>query len=157
MVLVYLQCLVGALVRHTGVGMACGLDLIGCADLGAPQAPEQWLHMAHRWLAYFSAAVIVGVAIWGILSLGHLGQNDAPGLKRRLVVQLTLAATALLVVGQIGIGFLSITSFINAHVVTAHLAIAALIFGSLVFAILALGRLGDALEIHTAEAAPAIG
>ena len=121
-VAVYLQMVLGALVRHSGAGLVCP-DLPFCygrvwpTDLG----PNNLLHMAHRY-----GAIIVTVILGGLTL--NLWRQKSP--KLRII---GLAAISLVIL-QILSGIASIMTFLGIPAVTAHLAFAALLWGLIVSA-----------------------
>lgn len=120
--LVYVQMLLGALVRHTGSGAAVGLGpdaMITGFDLAAAQK-ALWpadgpgrLHMAHR----FAAALVLLYALALTARLWPLARRAGDGIAQRLT-----ASMLALVAAQIGLGIASIWSFLSIPLVTAHLA-----------------------------------
>lgn len=115
-ILLYLQIVLGGLVRHTGAGLAC-LDIPLCQGslwpAGAP--PILQVHMIHRIGGVF-VGLMVFVASWRVASL-----RPPSGLR-------TLAVLApLLVLVQIGLGLWSIYSALGLFPVTAHLGVGALL------------------------------
>jgi heme A synthase len=133
--LVYAQMVLGAAVRHLGAGLAC-TDLPLCrgslwpadGDLGVH------LHIAHRALALVALGLVVAasVAAWR-------------GAGGRSSVRALAAATPLLVLLQITLGVLTITSFRDIVPLTAHLGVAALLLACLVsLHLVARGQLGRA-------------
>ncbi len=127
----YLQLVLGALVRHTGAGLACNTAIPFCdgGRLWPAGGPAQ-LHMIHRlWGA--GLAVLVLAAAWGPLRAA-LRRGD------RGRAALALAAPAL-VAAQIALGLLTVVTYISVPVVTAHLAAGALLLADLLTLWLALG------------------
>lgn len=118
-VAVYLQIVLGAVVRHTNVGLAC-TDIPLCKGalwlIGAD--PRVQLHMAHRVGALIVAFVVLTVAA-KVLRAG-----GADGFTRFLAVALTA-----LVGLQIGLGLVSVYSALEVFTVTAHLGAGALLLG----------------------------
>ena len=114
---IYFQSLVGALMRHLGVGLAC-VDLPLCRGALWPSTehPSVQLHAAHRLLA-----VIVGV----LVTVVAMRVRAAAGEQR--LVRLVATAMPLVVLAQIGLGVASILTFLDALPVTAHLGGAALL------------------------------
>lgn len=116
--LVFLQSVLGALMRHTGAGLVCP-DLPFC--YGSPWPSEGpgmlLLHMAHRWLG-----VLVALAV---LPLPFLLKGD-----RR--IRFLSRASVLFVLVQIGLGAASILTHLGVVAVTAHLGGAALLWGTMV-------------------------
>jgi heme A synthase len=114
--LVYVQMIVGALMRHLGAGLAC-TDVPLCQGklwpTGVP--PNVTLHVVHRLFALVVLGHLVGMAI-----------VVAKNVDRPLLKVLAIAAPVLAVV-QIALGILSVTTFLDAVPVTAHLGVAATI------------------------------
>jgi heme A synthase len=120
--LVYVQMLLGALMRHLGAGLAC-LDVPLCKGSLWPgdAVPALKLHMLHRLLAL---AVLVLVAIASTVTFR--------AARGRPWVRAFALAAPLLVCVQIGLGLLSITTFLDVVPVTAHLGVAAALLADLV-------------------------
>jgi heme A synthase len=122
--LVYLQSVLGAFLRHTGAGLACP-DLPFC--YGSPWPADRpailLLHMAHRWLGVLTA---LGVFLLPFLAGGK-------GKARSL----SLLACVLVLV-QIGLGAASVWTHLGVAAVTAHLGGAALLWAVMVLMCLVL-------------------
>jgi heme A synthase len=118
--LIYAQMILGALIRHLGAGLAC-VELPLCqGHLFPPGAhPYVQLHMLHRLIAVIAFVVVVAASVvtWRAVR------------GRRSLRLLALSAPGLVLV-QIALGVLSITSFRDLIPLTAHLAVAALILAS---------------------------
>jgi heme A synthase len=114
--LVYAQMILGALMRHLGAGLAC-TDVPLCQGKLWPTGvhPNVTLHVVHRLFALVVLGHLVGMAI-------VVARNS----DRAIVKALAIAAP-LLVVVQITLGILSVTTFLDAVPVTAHLGVAAAI------------------------------
>jgi heme A synthase len=128
---VYVQMLMGALMRHLGAGLAC-LDLPLCKGSlwPADAVPALKLHMLHRLFALVVFGVVVTASV-----VTFRAARGRP-LMRALAV-----AAPLLVCVQIALGLLSISTFLDVVPVTAHLGAAALILADLVgMHLLARGR-----------------
>ncbi len=112
---VFLQILLGATVRHTGAGLIC-TDLPFCRGALWPMNvhPAVHLHMTHRALAF----VVLGLVAWTSARVAR----SSTGLLRALA----LLAPAMVVL-QIALGVLTITTFKELVPVTAHLLVAALL------------------------------
>lgn len=111
LILVYLQLLLGAFIRHTGAGLACP-DIPFCHGDPWPSYPSQWFHMLHRWL---------GLLVFLIaLPLPFI-------LKKRSALLVPL-----LVLLQIGLGIASVETLLGLPAVTAHLGVGALLWGVMV-------------------------
>jgi len=120
----YLQILLGAHVRHSGAGLACGaqwLDALLCQGQWIPSLQElPMVQFTHRLLALIVAGLIMSVA----------AQARRAQLPYALVRQARGAAA--LVVLQIAFGVMSVTSLLSAHWTTLHLVTAALMLALLV-------------------------
>ncbi len=130
-VVVYLQMLLGALMRHLGAGLAC-LDVPLCRGslwpAGAHGALQ--LHMVHRLFGVLVLAVVVFASVQTFRkSRGHF------------VVKALAVSAPILVCVQIGLGLLSITSFLGVVPVTAHLGVAAALLANM-WTLHLLARLG---------------
>jgi heme A synthase len=114
--LIFLQIVIGALVRHSGAGLAC-LDFPLCQGTFWPNnagTPAK-IQMIHRW-----GGVLVGLAVFGTAFQGW-------GVRKPMVRGLLILAS-LMVVVQILLGFFSITSGLGLIQVSAHLGVAALLW-----------------------------
>jgi heme A synthase len=115
LVAIYLQIVLGAFVRHTGSGLACGTSAVLCADaLWPPSGPAQ-LHMVHR----FMALVVTGLVFWSVIRL----RRETAGKVRRVAL-----CAAVLVVVQVGLGVLSVATALQLHSVTTHQGVGAILF-----------------------------
>lgn len=130
--LLYVQILLGAAIRHTGAGAACGLGhkySLLCMDAftgGLTFWPDQFqsqFHVFHRYFGIIMAFIIVA----GTLPL--LKWAKAHGLKfvRKLVV-----ASHAVVFLQILLGLYTVMSHIGTLATTLHLFFAAFLFALLV-------------------------
>jgi heme A synthase len=116
---VYLQVVLGAFVRHTSSGLACpGVPLCG-GSLWPSFGPGE-LQMIHRYFALLVAALVVFA-----------------GLGARTVFPAAAWAAIALVGVQIGLGALSVLTFLGTATVTAHLGTGALLLADTVFLYLA--------------------
>ncbi len=113
-VAVYVQMLIGALMRHLGAGLAC-TDVPLCQGKLWPTGvhPNVTRHVVHRLFALAVFGHLVGMAIVVVKN------SDRRGVK------LLAVAAPLLAVVQITLGILSVTTFLDAVPVTAHLGVAA--------------------------------
>jgi heme A synthase len=148
---VYLQILLGGLVRHTGSGAAVGLgpesilvgfDLASGAKSLWPQDGPGRLHIAHRAFALATLAVLSAAC--------HFAFHAARARHDRLAMALALASLAACV-GQIGLGILAIWSFLGVAWVTSHLAGAVLLLSLLIVLRMRLAR------VPASVAAPCTG
>jgi cytochrome c oxidase assembly protein subunit 15 len=112
---VFVQILLGAVVRHSGAALAC-VDLPLCGGLAWPEGALRQLHMIHRYGAVV-ALVAVGVALVFAWQLR--------GSARRWAL-----SSMLLLLAQGTLGVLSVTTFIQVHVVVAHLLVGALLLAT---------------------------
>ncbi len=121
LVALYLQILLGALVRHTGAAIVCP-DIPLCFGMLWPVDlhPTTRLHMLHRMMA----VVVTFILIAAGLRMRRAG---------RPLNQLGIA-TALLVCVQVMLGIMSVLTKLAVVAVTAHLAIAAMLLLVLVAA-----------------------
>jgi heme A synthase len=139
----YFQILLGATVRHTGAGLIC-TDLPLCRGALWPTGvhPAVHLHMLHRATAF----AVLALVVWNAARVAR-GANG--------VVRLLAWAGPALVVLQIALGVLTITTFKDLVPVTAHLLVAALLLADLV-SLLALTQPGEApARAHDAVGAAA--
>ena len=118
---VYAQIVIGATVRHTGAGLVCGADIPFCRGALWPWNvhPMVHLHMVHRAFAFVVAALV----FWSALRLAR----ESAG---RLRIFALLAPV--LVVLQILLGLLTVTTFKDLVPLTAHLLLAALLLADYV-------------------------
>ncbi|MEZ4424173.1 MAG: COX15/CtaA family protein [Gemmatimonadota bacterium] len=118
--LVFVQSLLGAAVRHTDSGLACP-DIPLCIGEWVPPL-DQWpiaLHWTHRLVAVLTAVFILyGTArVWRAHARGAAGG-------------MTLASV--LVLTQVGLGFLSVHTFLAVVPVSLHTVVAAGLLATLV-------------------------
>ncbi len=118
---IYLQMVLGALVRHLGGGLAC-TDLPLCHGQWWPSNahPIILLHMLHRYFALGVVALVCATSF-------YVYRRASTGSVRLLAI-----AAPLLALGQVGLGVLSVYSLLDVAPVTAHLGIAALLLGDFV-------------------------
>jgi heme a synthase len=129
----YVQMVLGGLVRHTHASMACGADPWLCGGTLWPSATLQRLHMSHRLLAVVVALLILALAVRVVRTGGSAA--------KRLGV-----TAALLVVVQVSLGAASVIGVLPVWVVAAHLTVAALLWVTLL-----------ALWLSQTSAAPVVG
>ncbi len=118
------QSVLGALVRHTGAGMACGVEIFTCVS-SAAYGPTV-LHLIHRLAGVLVAALVV-VATWRWLA--------APAGTQAWLARGALA----LIATQIILGVWSVKSFLSVPAVIAHLGGAALLLAVLLSLFVSLG------------------
>jgi heme A synthase len=139
-VAVYLQMILGALVRHTGSGAAAGLgassvwtgiDLGGGEkDLWPSDGPGR-LNMAHR----YAALLVFGIVVAASRRAFTYARARADAIGQRLA-----AAAILLTASQMLLGAASLWRFLSIPLVTAHLTVAALVLSALLLLRMRLAR-----------------
>lgn len=142
----YLQILLGAIVRHTGAGLAIPdwpLSFGKLVPTGADWAASGVLaHFAHRTFAWVVVALVVAAA----LALRRLG--SLPGLATLSTLWLVLLAS------QVALGATSVWTAKAVPITSAHLAVGGLLWIAGVLAAVLLSRL-KALAAAPAAAHPA--
>ena len=119
--LIFVQSLIGGLVRHMDAGMACPDAPLCLGELVPPLVNSTiTLHFTHRLIGIVAALLIIGLSIW-ILRV------SAPKPLRLLGL---LAAA--LVVTQVIIGFVSVLTSLAVIPVSLHTLIAAGLLATLV-------------------------
>jgi heme A synthase len=114
---VYLQILLGGLVRHTGAGRVCGVSFPWCFGAAWPEAAAMQTHMLHR---YFGIVLGVALIVWGLY--WFIRMNRAPEVWRWIAI-----GVPVLTLVQVILGIVTITTNIGIVEVTAHLGIGALL------------------------------
>jgi heme A synthase len=119
-VLIYVQMVLGAAVRHLGAGLAC-LDLPLCRGAVWPRGVDftVQLHAMHRLFAAFVLVYLCYVA-----AVTFRAASGRPGVRALAI------AAPLIAVLQIVLGVLTITTFRNIVPLTGHLGVAALLLGT---------------------------
>lgn len=125
----YIQMLLGASIRHGGAGVACGVGpeaSLLCLDSATAQ-PTFWptglaaqAHTLHRYLAIFVAWRIFGAA-WSTFKFSN------KNFYTRWLKGLSLLS-CVLVISQIALGIMTISTGIGLINVTLHLVFAALLW-----------------------------
>ena len=119
--LIFVQSLIGGLVRHMDAGMACPDAPLCLGELVPPLVNSTiTLHFTHRLIGIVAALLIIGLSIW-ILRV------SAPKPLRLLGL---LAAA--LVVTQVIVGFISVLTSLAVIPVSLHTLIAAGLLATLV-------------------------
>jgi heme A synthase len=121
LIVVYLQIILGAFVRHTHSGLACGTSLLNCAGSWFPTSGPGQLHMLHRGFGLI-ALFIVCMTTWKLL-LSHI--------EKTTLLKILLGLIPLTVILQVFIGILTVATSIQLHVVTLHLGLGALLLALL--------------------------
>jgi heme A synthase len=137
---VYLQLVLGAVVRHTGSALACGVDVVRCAGAWLPYDGPSALHMLHRVWGVVTAACVIATTV------RPMKANRAIGRPR---VKLLGVMAHVLVCVQIALGMATVASMVHTHVVTTHLAVGALLLADMVAFYLVLGPLGDPTSLRS--------
>jgi len=123
---VYLQIVLGALVRHSGSGLACGTEAVLCQGVAWPLGGPAQLQMLHRF-AGLAAAALAAAAGFAALRAG-------PGRTRAAA-----AAAPVLALAQLALGAWTVWSLISVAVVSLHLAVGALLLADVLTLFLLLG------------------
>jgi heme A synthase len=110
----YLQIVLGALVRHSGSGLACGSEVILCQGALWPLGGPAQLVTLHRAAGLLVAALVTAAALSAL--------RRGPSRARRAA----LAALGLVTV-QVLLGAWTVWSLVAVPVVTLHLAVGALL------------------------------
>jgi heme A synthase len=120
--LVFVQSVLGALVRHMDAGMACP-DAPLCLGQVVPPLVNAPIitHFSHRVLALLATLVVLGLAL-------HVWRVDAPRTLKRWA-----AAAAGLVLVQVALGFASVLSVLAVVPVSLHTLVAAALLTTLVY------------------------
>jgi heme A synthase len=125
----YGQIVLGAFVRHTGAAMACTARLPLCDGRWWPEGGPAQLHMLHRYGGVALLVLVFAAAVRPAL--------DA--LREGYPFRATLALAApLLILSQIGLGLLTVATYVSVPVVSVHLALGALLLADLVALFLSL-------------------
>jgi heme A synthase len=130
--LLYVQIIVGAAVRHTGAGAACGLGpqysvLCMEAETGGltfwPSQLQSQFHVLHRYFGVLMVLLIGGLTV-PLLKWARL--NKVASVRKLIVVSHGIVTV------QVGLGILTVATYIGPHGVTAHLLFAALLWANLI-------------------------
>ena len=122
----YLQIVLGALVRHTGSGLACGTTVVLCEGAAWPLGGPAQLVTLHRYAGVVVALLVLAAAVAALRS----GPPRARGAARIAPV---------LVVVQVLLGAWTVWSMISVGVVSLHLAGGALLLADSLLLFLLLG------------------
>ena len=142
---VFAQIVLGALVRHTGSGMACGIDVLFCHGSLWPGDGPGRLLSSHRIAGALVFALVLATAVpaWQV--------TRAAGRRAGCLLA---AAAPLLVIAQISLGLLTVTTYISVPVVTAHLAVGALLLADVWALLLSFGPGGASAEVAGGDRRP---
>lgn len=115
-VAVYVQIVLGAVVRHTNSGLAC-MSFPHCGETAFPDAAV-WIQMIHR-LGALAVIVIMVKMVAAVMK----SPATSAGIRRLTVISAVLLAV------QVTLGILSVFSHLELTVVTAHMGVGALLLG----------------------------
>jgi heme A synthase len=122
----YVQIVLGALVRHTGSGLACGTTVVLCEGAAWPAGGPAQLVSLHRYAGVLVSLLVVAAAVAALRS----GPRRARAAARIAPV---------LVVVQVLLGAWTVWSLISVGVVSLHLAGGALLLADTLMLFLLLG------------------
>lgn len=125
--LLFVQLVLGAAVRHTHASLSCGTKWLACADGFLPATGPQWLQTSHR----LTALLVVGAIVWATVPVLKHARRIGSGRLRRLAL-----TPHILVLLQLILGALTISTGVHLHVVVTHLALGALLWANLVLLVL---------------------
>lgn len=134
---VFVQLVLGAVVRHTGSAPACTAQFPLCNGQWLPATTEQWIQTAHRLMA----VVVLAVVLVASLRARHAARPLAYGALALVLTQLTL-------------GMVTVWTGIRPLWATAHLLFGALLWVDVVALLLAVR---PAAATAPAPAAPPVG
>lgn len=119
--LVFVQCVLGGLVRHMDAGMACP-DAPLCLGAVVPPLDNALVavHFTHRVIGVLAAVAVVGLATWAM-------RADAPKAVRSWA-----SWAAVLTLVQVGLGFVSVLTTLAVVPVSLHTLVAASLLATLV-------------------------
>lgn len=130
--LVYFQIVLGALMRHLGLGGACGVGMsnaIKCFDIISftksffPSSAQAQIHMGHRYIAGILSLLIISLSIYAYRFISKV-KLESSGLKS---ISKYFIFASVVVILQVKLGILTIASNIAEIQTTLHLAGAALL------------------------------
>ena len=119
--LVFVQSVLGGLVRHMDAGLACP-DVPLCLGRVVPplvNAPIT-VHFTHRVLALIVGGAVLGISAW------------ARGARVPAFARKWLDVAAILVVAQVGLGVASVVTLLSVAAVSLHTLVAATLVAALV-------------------------
>jgi heme A synthase len=125
----FMQIVVGALVKHTGASLACGVDVLMCNGT-APHGGPAHLHFTHRIFAFITLALVIASTVPIIKAA------KAVGNKR--VRMLALAAHGI-VLTQVALGVVTVLTYIAVASTALHLGVGALLLADLVMLFATIG------------------
>jgi heme A synthase len=124
--LTYAQIVLGAVMRHTRSGLVCGLEFPWCLGALWPAGGHAGvqIHMAHRALGILAGLAILALAV-------AIFRQDRGGGGARWLRRLA-GVTSAGVLGQITLGFLTVTTSRDLTVMTLHSSLGAALLACLV-------------------------
>jgi len=139
--LVFVQCVLGGLVRHMDAGMACP-DAPLCLGAFVPPLDNSLIavHFTHRVIGVLAAVAVVGLATWAM-------RAEAPKAVRSWA-----SWAAVLTLVQVGLGFVSVLTTLAVVPVSLHTLVAASLLATLVH-VTTLGWMATGAEEAPTEAA----
>lgn len=120
LIIVYLQMLLGAFMRHSGLGGVCGVgydsalicnDLVDSVVSWFPTSSEAQLHVLHRYMG----------VVAGLMGLGF-------SFFFRRVAPILSGVIAFIVIAQVALGIMTVGSNLGVAITTLHLTGATLLF-----------------------------
>ncbi len=129
--ILYIQIVLGALMRHLGLGGACGMgdeNIIKCFDVvefekfWIPVSSQAQIHMTHRVLAVVVTILIVTIALKLINAMKAIKNSKDASLVRRL----SLGAVSIVFI-QVYLGIKTVSTGIDPMITTTHLTGATLL------------------------------
>ncbi len=143
-VAVYVQIVLGALVRHTLSGRAC-LDLPLCGGEWWPATGPAALHMVHRYVGVLVLGIVLVVAAMALKALRGQERSSA---------RLAAALAPFIGLLQVVVGVVMVARKIEWVSAMAHTGIAALLLAVFVILFVGAGPLADPVTLTRRERAP---
>jgi heme A synthase len=132
---VYLQILLGALVRHTRSGRACNDDWLLCAGQLWPEFHPAQLQVIHRLVGLLVVVLVVAAAV---AATRRARESGLPGVRGPAIAAPVIALV------QVVLGALLVRSSIGLAEAVAHTGVAALLLAALYHVYLGLGSRAEA-------------
>jgi heme A synthase len=132
--LILSQILLGGLVRHSMAGLACTTFPFCFGHVWPPDSPSamsERIHMLHRIWGGVVGCAVMATAWFVAARAKKLAAEPAAGPEVRWLRRLAIAAPILVLI-QITLGVLSVTTLLHLPVVEAHLGVGALLLGTFV-------------------------
>lgn len=145
--LTYAQIVLGAVMRHTRSGLVCGMEFPWCLGTVWPAGGHAGvqIHMAHRALGLVAGLAILALA-------GAIFRRGGAGRWLRRLAGLSSAG----VLGQIALGFLTVTSSRDLTLMTLHSSLGAALLACLVAMIWVARPAAVAVPAPARQAPPAV-